>query len=103
MCLTIANIQREFDCLDAFWQPKDIAQFNQLVVKIAKLKGEYDWHNHEYEDKLFHVISGQLLIEMRDKTIEVNAGEVVVIPKNTDHKPFAPIEARVMFFVPVSH
>ena len=101
MSLLIANIKNELDDIKAFWKPTNIAQFNQLIVKLAKLKGEYEWHNHEHEDKLFHVLSGQLFIILKDKTIEVNAGEMVVIPKNTDHKPHAPTEASVMFFEPL--
>lgn len=100
MSLHKANVQNKLDSIKEYWQPIDIAQFNQLTVKIAKLQGEYDWHNHKHEDKLFHVLSGQLFIVLSNETIEVNAGEVVVISKNTDHKPFAPVEASVMFFEP---
>lgn len=102
MTLKITNIADELESINEFWQPKTVTQFNQMQVKIAKLKGDYDWHNHEFEDKLFHVVAGQLFIELKDKTVEVNAGEMVVIPKNTTHKPFAPIEASVIFFEPYS-
>lgn len=101
MSLLIVNIKKELDDIEQFWKPTDIAQFNQLTVKLAKLKGEYEWHNHEYEDKLFHVLSGQLFIILEDKTVEVNAGEVVVIPKNSNHKPYAPTETSVMCFEPL--
>lgn len=100
MTLKITNIAKELDSIEEFWQPKTVTQFNQMQVKMAKLKGDYNWHNHEFEEKLFHVVAGQLFIELKDETVEVNAGEMVVIPKNTAHKPFAPIEASVIFFEP---
>ena len=100
------NIQSQLDALSEYWQPKDIAQFNQMTVKIAKLKGSLvdkgDWHNHKNEDKIFYIIQGRLLIEYKDRTVEVNAGEMVIIPKDTDHRPLAPDEARVMFFEPIA-
>lgn len=100
------NIQSQLDALSDFWRPKDIAQVNQMLVKIAKLKGRLvddgSWHNHKNEDKVFYVVAGQLVVEFKDRTVEVNAGEMVVIPKDTDHRPFAPNEASVMFFEPLS-
>ena len=101
MSLHIANIKNELDDIKELWKPTDIAQFNQLTVKLAKLKGEYEWHRHENEDKLFYVLSGQLFIILKDKTIEVNSGEMVIIPKNVDNKPYAPTETSVMFFEPL--
>lgn len=102
MTLKITNIRNELDNITEFWQPKTVTEFNQMQVKMAKLKGDYDWHNHKHEDKLFYVVAGQLFIELKDNTVEINAGEMVVIPKNTPHKPFAPVEASVIFFEPAS-
>ncbi|WP_019672712.1 cupin domain-containing protein [Psychrobacter lutiphocae] len=106
MTLKINNISNELNNITEFWQPKTITTFNQMQIKMARLKNDYDWHNHKYEDKLFYVIAGQLFIKLKydDKnvTVKVNAGELVVVPKNTLHKPFAPVEASVLFFEPLS-
>uniref|UniRef100_UPI0040492F1D cupin domain-containing protein n=1 Tax=Flavobacterium sp. TaxID=239 RepID=UPI0040492F1D len=72
------------------------------MVKIAKFKGEFVMHRHEHEDELFYVIEGKLFIELNDKTLELNAGEFVIIPKGIEHKPYAPEEASVMLFEPTT-
>ena len=59
-------------------------------------------HHHENEDELFYVIKGTLFIEMKDKTIELNEGDFVVIPKGVEHKPFAPEEVGVLLFEPAT-
>lgn len=99
------NVPSQLHALSEFWHPKDIAQFNQMLVKIAKLKGRLvddgSWHNHPFDDKMFYIVAGQLVIEFKDRTVKVTAGEMVIIPKDTDHRPFAPDEASVMFFEPI--
>ena len=78
------------------WSPKIIAEVNDSYVKLAKFKGEYIWHTHEHEDEMFIVISGTLKIALRDKVLELQPGELVVIPKGIEHKPIAEQEVHVM-------
>ncbi|UTW62627.1 cupin domain-containing protein [bacterium SCSIO 12741] len=82
------------------WNPRIVAELNGQLVKLAKLKGEFIWHKHDAEDELFYVISGQLKIELRDKTLVLNPGEMVVIPRGVEHKPVADEEVSVMLFEP---
>ena len=69
---------------------------------MAKLKGEFIWHTHENEDELFLIIKGSLKIKFRDKTIELNEGELYIIPKGTEHKPIAENEVHVLLFEPLA-
>lgn len=96
------NLQSKLDTFSEHWSPKIVGELNNQFVKIAKLKGEFVMHNHEHEDELFYVIEGKLFIELSDETLELNAGELVIIPKGVDHKPYAPEEVSVMLFEPSS-
>lgn len=94
------NIEQKLSLFDQHWCPKIVAELNGQHLKLAKLKGEFEWHHHENEDELFWVISGTLLVHFRDKTVELTPGEVLVIPKGVDHKPEAPEEVQLAFFEP---
>jgi mannose-6-phosphate isomerase-like protein (cupin superfamily) len=79
-----------------------LAEFNGQQLKIAKVKGEFVWHDHAKEDELFLVIKGSLSIAFRDKTIELKEGELVVVPKGVEHKPFAKEECHLLLIEPAS-
>ncbi len=96
------NLAEKFSLFTEHWSPKIVGELNQQQVKIAKLKGEFVMHKHDNEDELFMVIEGTLFIELEDKTIELNEGEFVIIPKGVNHKPFAPEEVKVLLFEPAS-
>lgn len=96
------NIREKFKLFDEHWTPKKIGELNGQQVLIAKLKGEFIWHTHENEDELFMVIKGCLKIELRDKTIELNEGELYIIPKGVEHKPIANEEVHVLLFEPLA-
>jgi len=94
------NLQEKLNTFNEYWTPKIVGELNNQLVKIAKVKGDFVMHNHKNEDELFYVISGQLFIELKDKTLELNEGEFVVIPKGVDHKPYAPEEVSILLFEP---
>lgn len=96
------NLNSKLKTFDEFWSPKIVGELNNQFVKIAKFKGEFVIHKHELEDELFYVIDGKLFIELADKTIELEKGEFVIIPKGVEHKPYAPEEVSVMLFEPMS-
>lgn len=96
------NLHSKLNTFSEHWSPKIIGEMNNQLVKIAKLKGEFPKHHHEKEDELFYVIEGILYIELENKTLELNAGEFVIIPKGTAHKPYAPEEVHVLLFEPAS-
>lgn len=96
------SLSSKLDQVDKYWSPKIVGELNNQFVKIAKFKGDFVMHKHEQEDEFFYVIAGQLFIELADRTLELNTGEFVIIPKGVDHKPYAPEEVSVMLFEPTS-
>ena len=83
-----------------FWSPKIVGELNDSYIKLAKLKGEFDWHHHDQEDELFLVVKGQLTIKFRDREVHFGVGELIVIPKGVDHLPVAADEVQVMLIEP---
>lgn len=100
MEIKTVNLKDKFDSFTDHWSPKIVGELNGQHVKMAKLKGEFVMHQHENEDEMFLVMEGKLLMEMDNETLEINAGEFVVIPKKTNHKPFAIGEVKVLLFEP---
>jgi len=96
------NIKSKLSTFNEYWTPKIVGELNNQFVKVAKVKGDFIMHKHEQEDELFFVIQGTLFIELKDKTIELNPGEFVIIPKGIDHKPYAHDEVSLMLFEPAS-
>lgn len=90
------NINDKFNLFNVHWSPKIIASLNGQDVKIAKVKGEFVWHDHAQEDELFLIIKGTLHIEFRDKTVKLEAGELLVVPRGVEHKPVAEEEVWLM-------
>ena len=96
------NLNEKFSLFNEHWTPKIIGELNGQEVKLAKLEGEFIWHDHAEEDELFFVVKGILKIEFRDKTIELHPGEMLVVPRGMEHKPIAEEEVWVMLFEPAS-
>lgn len=100
--MDIINIAQKFNQFTDHWTPKVIGALNGQQVKIAKIKGDFIWHDHEHEDELFLVIKGTLGIEFRDKTVELQPGEMIIVPRGVEHRPFAREETEIMMFEPSS-
>ena len=81
------DIAKKFEKLEAFWSPKIIGEMNGQYIMIAKLKDELVWHSHENEDELFIIQKGTLIMDFIDKTVEVKAGSMLLIPKGVEHRP----------------
>ena len=90
------NLEQSFDQISDYWSPKVISRVNDQYVKIAKVKGELTWHNHKDEDELFLVVRGRLLIQLEGEEIQLNAGDIYVVPKGAMHNPVADEECWVM-------
>lgn len=86
--------------IQQYWTPKIIAELNGQQVKLVKLQGEFVWHHHDAEDELFLIVSGHLMMELRDRTIELGPGELVVIPRGVEHRPVAHGEVSLVLFEP---
>jgi mannose-6-phosphate isomerase-like protein (cupin superfamily) len=96
------NLEQKLSLFSDQWSPKIVGELNGQHVKLAKLKGEFIWHKHDFEDELFFVIKGVLKMEYRDKTIIVNENEFLIVPKGVEHRPVANEEVSIMLFEPAS-
>lgn len=94
------NLEACFDHIKEYWDPHVIGELNDQQVKLAKIKGFFDWHAHDHEDELFLVIMGEFTMELRDRNILLQKGDMVIIPKGTEHRPVAPSEAHILLFEP---
>jgi mannose-6-phosphate isomerase-like protein (cupin superfamily) len=94
------NLQQKFTLFDEQWSPRVVAAMNDYEFKIVKLQGDFVWHDHKDTDEAFIVIDGALRIDFRDGSVHLSAGEMFVVPKGVEHKPFAETEAKVMLIEP---
>jgi len=90
------NPLKQAESLSQYWFPKVISEVDNHYVKVAKLKGSFVWHNHQDQDELFYILKGTLIIEYEDKVIELNSGDLHVIPSGVMHNPVAKDECLVM-------
>ena len=100
MNYTPINLQQKFGLFAEQWQPKVIAEMNDYQFKIVKLEGDFIWHDHKDTDETFLVIEGNLRIDFRDGAVHIGAGEMFVVPKGEEHKPFAEHEVKLMLIEP---
>ncbi|GGB04600.1 cupin domain-containing protein [Agarivorans gilvus] len=94
------NFKDKFSKFTEHWSPRVIAEMNNYQFKLAKVEGEFVWHDHPDTDEVFIVIEGTLNIEFRDGVVTLNAGEMFVIPKGVEHKPVATSECKIMLVEP---
>jgi mannose-6-phosphate isomerase-like protein (cupin superfamily) len=94
------DLAQKFELFSDYWHPKIVGELNDAYVKLAKLKGEFVWHQHEREDELFWVVKGTLVIRLRDQEITVGPGQFVIIPKGVEHLPVAAEEVHVVLLEP---
>ena len=97
---TKINLKSKFDKFHEQWSPKIIAEMNDYQFKLVKIKNDFIWHQHEDTDEVFIVIEGKIGIEFEHETIEINEGEMIVVPKGKKHRPFAKKEAKIMLVEP---
>jgi mannose-6-phosphate isomerase-like protein (cupin superfamily) len=96
------NLAEKFSRITEYWKPYIAGELNGQLVKLDKLKGEFVWHHHENEDEMFLVVKGRFRIEFRDKTVWLEEGEFIVVPRMIEHKPVADEEAWIVLFEPAS-
>ena len=96
----IINIKSKFNLFSDYWSPKVIAEMNDYQVKLVKLKGEFIWHQHDDTDEVFMVIEGSMSIQLENKTIHLNSGEIFIIKKGVRHKPFSTKECKLLIIEP---
>lgn len=84
------------------WNPKIVGELNGQHVKLVKLLGEFVWHHHDDEDELFLVVRGRFRMEFRNRSVTIEEGEFIVVPRGVEHRPVAEEEASVLLFEPAS-
>ena len=94
------DFTRKFALLAERWAPKVVAEMNDYQFKIVKLKGDFIWHGHKDTDETFLVIEGELRIDFRDGAVHVASGEMFVVPKGVEHKPYAKDEVKLLLIEP---
>lgn len=94
------NLTDKFGKFSDHWSPRVIAEMNDYQFKLAKIQGEFIWHNHADTDEVFIVLEGAMTIEFRDGRVELKAGELFVVPRGVEHKPAAEDECRIMLVEP---
>ena len=94
------NIQSKFELFNEHWSPKVIAELNDYQFKLVKIKGQFTWHEHKETDEVFLVIEGSMGIEFKDNTVTLKEGEMIVVKKGEQHKPFAFEECKVLIIEP---
>ena len=94
------NLEEKFNKFSKHWSPRVIAEMNDYQFKLVKIQGEFTWHDHPNTDEVFIVIEGSMEIELRGQKIHLSAGEMFVVPKGVEHKPFAENECKIMVVEP---
>jgi mannose-6-phosphate isomerase-like protein (cupin superfamily) len=94
------NLQEKLTKFSEHWSPKIIAQMNNYHLKLAKVQGEFVWHDHPETDEVFIVVNGHLEILFRDGKVSLNEGEMFVVPKGVEHKPVAEQECHILLIEP---
>ncbi len=82
------------------WQPRVVAELNDYQFKVVRIEGDFIWHDHPETDEAFIVLSGQLRIDMRDGAVTIGPGEMFVVPKGVEHKPYAEKEVQLLLVEP---
>jgi mannose-6-phosphate isomerase-like protein (cupin superfamily) len=100
MIYNAINFKQKFALISAHWQPKVVAEMNDYQFKLARLQGDFVWHDHKDTDETFIVLDGVLRIDFRDGAVRVSPGEMYVVPKGVEHKPFAESEVRLLLIEP---
>jgi mannose-6-phosphate isomerase-like protein (cupin superfamily) len=82
------------------WRPQVVGKLNGQEVKLVKFQGEFVWHHHDQADELFLVVHGNFRMDLRDRSIELSAGEFLIVPRGVEHRPVAAAEVHVLLFEP---
>ena len=94
------NFRQKLSLFDDHWMPRVVAELNDYQFKIVKLEGDFVWHDHKETDETFIVIEGDLRIDFRNGAVHVSSGEMFVVPRGVEHKPYAEKEVKLLLIEP---
>ncbi|MFM0162199.1 cupin domain-containing protein [Paraburkholderia sediminicola] len=94
------NFAEKLQLINDQWQPRVVAEMNDYQFKLVRIEGDFVWHEHADTDETFIVLDGQLRIDLRDGSVLLSAGEMFVVPKGTEHKPYAEREVKLLLIEP---
>ena len=94
------NLEKKFKKFTDHWSPKVIGEMNDYQFKLAKVKGDFIWHHHLDTDETFFVIKGKLTIEFKNGKVDIEEGEMYIVPKGVEHNPMASNECQIMIIEP---
>ncbi len=97
---TAINLKDKYTKISEYWSPRVVAEMNDYQFKLAKIKGEFVWHSHVETDEVFVVLQGKMSILFRDGTVDLTEGELYVVPKGEEHKPYAEHECTILLIEP---
>lgn len=96
------NLAEKLASFSEHWQPRIVGELNGQHVKLVKFLGEFVWHHHDHEDEMFLVVEGAFRMEFRDRVVDLQAGEFLIVPRGVEHRPVAEKEVQVLLFEPTS-
>ncbi len=94
------NLSRKLDLIAEQWSPRVVAEMNDYQFKVVRLQGDFIWHAHAETDEAFLVLDGQLRLDFRDGSVTLGSGELYVVPKGVEHKPYAEDEVKLLLIEP---
>ena len=94
------NLNNNLAKFSDHWSPRIVAQMNDYHFKLVKFQGDFVWHSHADTDEVFITLDGEMSIEFRDGKVDLKSGEMFVVPKGVEHKPYAERECKIMLVEP---
>jgi mannose-6-phosphate isomerase-like protein (cupin superfamily) len=98
--MTKINFAEKFNLFSEQWTPKIIAQLNDYHFKLVRIQGDFTWHKHDNTDEAFIVIDGEMRMDYENEQIILKNGEMIIVPKGKNHKPYAATEAKLLVIEP---
>jgi len=95
------NLSQKLAQFDDHWHPRIVGELNGQHVKLAKISGEFEWHSHEREDELFLVLAGSFRMDFEERSVQLEQGEMLIVPRGVRHRPVAQEECHILLFEPV--
>jgi len=102
MPIAKVSLAEKFAAINDQWNPRVVGELNGQQVKLVKFTGEFVWHHHQHEDEFFLVHRGSFRMEFRDRTVRLETGDFLIVPRGVEHRPVADAEVEVLLFEPAT-